>query len=75
MKTLIICFSQTGNTRKIADCIFQGILDAGSQCEIKTLNDTDPVLVFFLNGLLFSDYIEQVDKFPDYFDRRYFRLA
>jgi hypothetical protein len=33
------------------------------------------MLVFFLNGLLFSDYIEQVDKFPDYFDRRYFRLA
>jgi hypothetical protein len=33
------------------------------------------VLVFFLNGHLFADYIEQVDKFPDYFDRRYFRLA
>jgi hypothetical protein len=33
------------------------------------------LLVFFLNGHLFADYIEQVDKFPDYFDRRYFRLA
>jgi len=31
-------------------------------------------LVFFLNGHLFADYIEQVDKFPDYFDRRYFCL-
>jgi hypothetical protein len=31
--------------------------------------------VFFLNRLLFPDYTGQVDKFPDYFGRRYFRLA
>jgi hypothetical protein len=47
---------------------------------LKMLRSTLPssielVLVFFLNGHLFADYIEQVDKFPDYFDRRYFRLA
>lgn len=42
MKTLIICFSQTGNTHKIAECIYQGITAAGSQCEMKTLNETTP---------------------------------
>jgi len=42
MKTLIICFSQTGNTRKIAECIHHGILDARSECNIKTLNDVEP---------------------------------
>ena len=34
MKILIICFSQTGNTRKIADCIRQGILEQTNQCQI-----------------------------------------
>ena len=42
MKTLIICFSQTGNTRKIAECIHDGILNAKSECNIKTLNDVEP---------------------------------
>jgi flavodoxin/ferredoxin len=42
MKTLIICFSQTGNTRKIAECIYDGIIDAKSECSIIRLNDVEP---------------------------------
>jgi menaquinone-dependent protoporphyrinogen IX oxidase len=38
MKTLIIYFSQTGNTRKIAECIKNGIIDVTGQCDIKTMN-------------------------------------
>jgi flavodoxin len=38
MKTLIIYFSQTGNTRKIAECIQDGIIDVAGQCDIKTMN-------------------------------------
>jgi len=33
------------------------------------------VLVFFLNRLLFADYIEQLDKFPDYFKPGIFQLG
>jgi len=46
MKTLIVYFSQTDNTRKIAQCIRDGIVDATGCCDIKTLNDIDA------NGLL-----------------------
>jgi flavodoxin/ferredoxin len=42
MKTLIIHFSQTGNTRKIAECIHDGIIDAKSECSMKVLNDVEP---------------------------------
>jgi len=42
MKTLMICFSQTGNTWKIAECIYEGIVDKGGSCELKTLNEVDP---------------------------------
>ena len=41
MKTLIIYFSQTNNTRKIAERITDGIIDATGQCDIKPLNDVD----------------------------------
>ena len=41
MKTLIIYFSQTENTRKIAECIYDGIIDAKNQCDIKPLKDVD----------------------------------
>lgn len=34
MKTLIICFSQTGNTGKIAEYIQKGIVATGSQYSI-----------------------------------------
>lgn len=40
MKTLLICFSQTGNTRRIAECIRLGIMDAGAECDIRDLNET-----------------------------------
>jgi len=33
------------------------------------------LLVFFLNRLLFADYIEQLDKFPDYFKPGIFQLG
>lgn len=39
MKTLIIYFSQTGNTRKIAECIHDGIMDVTRRCDIKPLRD------------------------------------
>ena len=41
MKSLIICFSQTGNTRSIAKCIHDGIVEVTSQCDTKALNDID----------------------------------
>lgn len=34
LKILIICFSQTGNTRKIAESIRQGILEQSDHCQI-----------------------------------------
>jgi flavodoxin/ferredoxin len=41
MKSLIIYFSQTGNTLSIAKCIHDGIIKVTSQCDIKALNDVD----------------------------------
>lgn len=32
MNVLIICFSQTGNTQKLADRISKGIVDSGNRC-------------------------------------------
>lgn len=48
MKTLIIYFSQTGNTRRIAECIRSGITEVASRCDMNSLSDTD--------GKLLSDY-------------------
>lgn len=39
MKTLMICFSQTGNTRKLADHIKEGILSVNGQCELLDLSE------------------------------------
>lgn len=41
MKSLVIYFSQTGNTRKIAKCIGDGIIDVTGQCDLTNLNDVD----------------------------------
>lgn len=41
VKALVIYFSQTGNTRKIAECIHDGIIDVIGQCDITTMNDVD----------------------------------
>jgi len=41
MKTLIIYFSQTGNTRQIAERIHDGIARVTGQCDIRPLSDID----------------------------------
>lgn len=41
MKTLIIHFSQTGNTLRIAESIHDGIKDAQSDCNMKALKEVD----------------------------------
>jgi len=41
MKTLIMYFSQTGNTRTIAESIRHGILDVTDHCDITTINDIE----------------------------------
>lgn len=45
MKTLVICFSQTGNTQKIATYIAEGISNAVGQCDQVNLNDVDVKLL------------------------------
>ena len=42
MKTLIITFSQTGNTRRVAGEIRQGILAVVKNCELIELKEVDP---------------------------------
>jgi flavodoxin/ferredoxin len=53
VKTLIICFSQTGNTQKIADCIRDGILEVTGQCDLVNLSDvnTNSLAEYDLVGL------------------------
>lgn len=41
MKTAIICFSQTGNTRTVAEKIRAGILDVSGQCDLINMEKTD----------------------------------
>ena len=41
MKTLIICFSQTGNTKKVAEYIQEGISQISPYCEIVGLSELD----------------------------------
>jgi flavodoxin/NAD-dependent dihydropyrimidine dehydrogenase PreA subunit len=41
MKTLIICFSQTGNTLKVAECIQDGIQEVTDSCELKKLEEVN----------------------------------
>jgi flavodoxin/ferredoxin len=42
MKTLIICFSQTGNTHKVAECIRHGIVQETGQCDLMNMSEVDP---------------------------------
>jgi flavodoxin/NAD-dependent dihydropyrimidine dehydrogenase PreA subunit len=42
MKTLIIYFSQTGFTRKVAEQIRDGVAEVGGHCDFKTLGDVKP---------------------------------
>ncbi len=41
MKTLIICFSQTGNTQKVAERIREGITGVTGQCDLIDMTDVD----------------------------------
>lgn len=41
MKVLIICFSQTGNTHKVAEHIQKGINEAADACELISLSDVN----------------------------------
>jgi flavodoxin/ferredoxin len=53
MKTLIIYFSQTGNTRKMAECIREGIVGITGHCDMKELSqvDSDSLADYDLVGL------------------------
>ncbi len=42
MKTLIIVFSQTGNTRRVAEEIRRGILSETDDCQLLELKEVDP---------------------------------
>lgn len=42
MKTLLICFSQTRNTWRIAEAIRKGIIEANSQCDLMKLKEVTP---------------------------------
>lgn len=42
MKSLIICFSQTGNTRKVAEKIRAGITGVTGQCDLVELSNVAP---------------------------------
>ncbi len=41
MKTLIICFSQTGHTQRVAEEIRSGILEVSDSCDLVALADVD----------------------------------
>jgi flavodoxin/ferredoxin len=82
MRTLVICFSQTGNTRKIAEAIRDGITEVVGSCELVTLEDVDseriggydlvgigcPVF-YYKEPLHVRDFIEGL---PDLKDKRWF---
>ena len=42
MKTLVLYFSQTGNTKTIAKAIHRGMSQVSDKCEIATIRDIDP---------------------------------
>ena len=42
MKSIIVYFSQTGNTRKIATAIYAGMSPVVEQCDIRRLKDVNP---------------------------------
>jgi flavodoxin/ferredoxin len=43
MKAIVVYFSQTGSTRKIAEAIQRGILEESCSCEVVALRHFDPV--------------------------------
>jgi NAD-dependent dihydropyrimidine dehydrogenase PreA subunit len=41
LKTLTLYYSQTGNTKKIAEAIYSGMSQVADECKIATINDVD----------------------------------
>jgi flavodoxin/Fe-S-cluster-containing hydrogenase component 2 len=53
MKSIVIYFSQTGNTRQIAQAIWKGMKEAGEQCDLARIQDvkTEDLANYDLIGL------------------------
>ncbi len=78
MKTLIICFSQTGNTNKVANSIAEGIMEEADSCEVTDLDHVDqyslgeydlvglgcPVFYFQEPGNV-REFIEKLRPYPE----------
>ena len=71
MKSIVIYFSQTGNTEKIAKCIQNGIIQAAGSCDIIEMRDANPLhlkkydligLGSMVMGAAPANVIEFVDK-------------
>jgi flavodoxin len=41
-KAIVVYYSQTGNTKKVAQAIHKGISQAGEQCDLARLKDVEP---------------------------------
>jgi len=78
MKALIICFSQTGNTRKVAEHIQKGISEIADTCDLINLDEVniDTFDAYDLIGIGFpvfyykepfhiSDFIESLPEMKD----------
>ncbi|MBT3311253.1 MAG: 4Fe-4S dicluster domain-containing protein [Desulfobacterales bacterium] len=82
MKTLIICFSQTGNTRKVAEYIRDGIKEETEFCEMTDLAgvDTKQLDQYDLVGLGCPVFYYQepenvrrfIEELPDLNDKNWF---
>ena len=82
MKTLIICFSQTGNTRKVGEYIRDGIMEETEFCEMTDLAgvDTKQLDQYDLVGLGCPVFYYQepenvrrfIEELPDLNDKNWF---
>lgn len=45
MKSIIICYSQTGSTGKVARAIQKGIQELNGQCDIAKIKEVNPEIV------------------------------
>ncbi|MCP4750832.1 MAG: 4Fe-4S ferredoxin [Proteobacteria bacterium] len=82
MKTLIVDFSQTGNTRRVSESICQGMVEAAALCELVSLSEVgvSRFAEYDLIGLGFPVHYFQapffvqdfLDGLPDQKDRLWF---